>query len=189
MSDGLTICVFCGSQTGQDPRWSAAAAQLGQRIAEAGYRLVYGGGKTGLMGILADAALVGGSPVTGILPHCLNQPEWVHDTIDEMILTDDMHARKKQMYERADACVSLPGGLGTLDELIEILTWKSLGHHNKPVILANIDNFWQPLTELLDHFQQAEFLYQHPRQLVHVSTNIDSIIPDIQHFYTSSPDI
>ena len=113
MSNSLTICVFCGSQPGQDPCWSRAASRLGQHIAEAGYRLVYGGGKTGLMGVLADAALARGASVTGVLPKFLNQPAWAHDGINDMILTDTIHERKKQMYERADACVSLPGGLGT----------------------------------------------------------------------------
>ena len=187
MSNDLTICVFCGSQTGQNQRWQDAATQLGQRIAEAGYRLVYGGGKTGLMKVLADAALARGSPVTGIFPKFLDQRKWAHDGIDEMVLADDMHERKKRMYECADACVGLPGGLGTLDELIEIITWKSLGRHNKPIILANIDNFWQPLIALLDHFQHAQLLYQHPNQLIHISSDIDAIVPDIQHLLCISP--
>ncbi len=185
MADDLTICVFCGSQPGHNQRWKAAAAALGQRIAQAGYHLVYGGGRTGLMGVLADAALAQGSSVTGILPKFLNQREWAHDGIDDMILTDSMHERKKRMYECADVCIGLPGGLGTLDELIEIITWKSLGRHNKPIILANIDQFWQPLTALLDHFQRAEFLYQHPGQLVHISADIDAVVTDIEHLCPS----
>ena len=146
-----TVCVYCGSGTGADPIYGEAARELGRRFAETGIRLVYGGGSVGLMGEIASAVLRHGGHVTGIIPRFLSERERLLRGVDELIVTEDMHARKRLMFERAEAFVALPGGIGTLEELVEILTWSQLGRHEKPVLLANIGGFWNPLLALFAH--------------------------------------
>jgi hypothetical protein len=153
-----TVCVYCGSGPGTNPRFVDAAIALGKTFAENGVRLVYGGGSLGLMGALAKSTLEHGGSVTGIIPEFLTARENALSKVQEMIVTPDMHERKRLMFERSDAFVALPGGIGTLEELVEQLTWKQLGRHSKPVLLANIDGFWEPLLALLAHMRATQFI-------------------------------
>lgn len=154
-----SVCIYCGSGNGSNPSYVAAATILGRALADAGKRLVFGGGSTGLMGAAASAALAAGGRVTGIIPKFLIDRERAHRQVTDMIVTADMHERKWAMFENADAFVALPGGIGTLEELIEILTWAQLGRHAKPVIIVDIDGFWQHLRSLLDHMSAEGFLH------------------------------
>ena len=138
MAGTTTVAVFCGASPGHDPRHGAAAEAMGRALARAGMRLVYGGGRVGLMGRLADGALAEGGTVIGVIPRFLRAREQAHGGIAEMIVTDTIHARKARMVELSDAFVSLPGGLGTLDETIEVITWRQLGLHDKPVVLCDV---------------------------------------------------
>lgn len=154
----LSVCVFCASSNGIDPIFLGAAKALGQAIAVRGWRLVYGGAEVGLMGALADAALAAGAPVVGVIPKALVSGEIAHRGLRELIETASMHERKAEMAKRADAFLVLPGGLGTLDETCEILTWALLGIHNKPVVLINIAGYWDRFLHLLDGAAEAGFL-------------------------------
>ena len=158
MSKIKTVCVYCGSGPGTDPRFVEAAIALGRVLAENGIRLVYGGGSIGLMGAVATSVLDHGGSVTGIIPDFLTIRENALNRVQEMIVTPDMHERKRLMFERSDAFVALPGGIGTLEELVEQLTWQQLGRHSKPVLLANIDGFWEPLLALLAHMRATAFI-------------------------------
>src|SRR4029077_7155072 len=153
-----TVCVYCGSGSGSNPRFIEAAIALGKVFAENNIRLVYGGGSVGLMGAIAKSTLDHGGLVTGIIPDFLRSRENMLSRVQEMIVTPDMHERKRLMFEHSDAFVALPGGVGTLEELVEQLTWKQLGRHAKPVLLANFDNFWEPLFSLLSHMRQTQFI-------------------------------
>jgi len=159
MTDITNICVYCGSGDGRDPVYLQAARSLGKSLAEAGIGLVYGGGSGGLMGALADSVMANGGTVTGIIPQFLVERERAAHNLSELIVTNDMHERKWAMFERADAFVALPGGIGTLEELIEVLTWAQLGRHDKPVVIADIDGFWRHLSLLLDHMNAKGFLH------------------------------
>ena len=158
MNQIKTVCVYCGSGSGSNPRFIEAAIALGKVFAENNIRLVYGGGSVGLMGAVAKSTLDHGGSVTGIIPDFLRARENSLSRVQEMIVTPDMHERKRLMFERSDAFVALPGGVGTLEELVEQLTWQQLGRHSKPVLLANIDNFWEPLLALLTHMRATEFI-------------------------------
>jgi len=153
-----TVCVYCGSGPGTDPDYIAAARELGAALANNGVSLVYGGGSLGLMGALAEAVLDQGGHVTGIIPEFLTGREKMMVRAQEVIVTHDMHERKRLMFERADAFIALPGGIGTLEELVEQLTWAQLGRHKKPILIANIEQFWEPLLALLDHMRKLEFI-------------------------------
>jgi uncharacterized protein (TIGR00730 family) len=152
------ICVYCGSGTGNDPAYVAAARMLGRALTEHGIGLVYGGGGLGLMGEVARATLAAGGHVTGIIPGFLTEREMMLREVSELIVTDDMHQRKQVMFERSDAFVALPGGVGTLEELVEQLTWLQLGRHAKPIVIANIADFWKPFLNLLTHMQEEAFI-------------------------------
>jgi uncharacterized protein (TIGR00730 family) len=159
MSELRNICVYCGSSPGADPRFGEAAEQLGAAMAAAGIGLVFGGGgDEGLMGRLARAVLAGGGRVTGIIPKFLMAREMPVREAQELIVVDDMHQRKWMMFDRADAFVALPGGIGTLEELVEQLTWVQLKRHRKPVLLADIGGFWRPLLALIAHMHNLGFL-------------------------------
>ncbi len=145
-----SIAVFCGSRSGADPRFAAAARQLGQGLAQAGIRLVYGGGRVGLMGVVADAVLEARGTVLGVIPDFLTKWEVAHPGVDRMVVTDSMHSRKQHMYEESDVFVSMPGGIGTLDETIEVLTWRQLRLHDKPVLLVDVAGSAQPLIAALE---------------------------------------
>ena len=155
---GRNVCVFCGSGSGRNPAYVAAAQVLGRTLSAAGLGLVYGGGSLGLMGEVARSVLQSGGRVTGIIPEFLSEKERMLTDVTELIVTPDMHARKRLMFERSDAFVALPGGIGTLEELVEQLTWAQLGRHDKPIVLANIDGFWEPLKGLLEHMRAEAFI-------------------------------
>ncbi len=157
-TDVKTVCVYCGSGKGNNPAYANAARILGTAFADNGIRLVYGGGSLGLMGEVAQATLKAGGKVTGIIPAFLSEKEKMLCDVDELIVTEDMHERKKLMYERSDAFVALPGGIGTLEELVEQLTWSQLGRHGKPIVVANINDFWRPLKNLLTHMKEDAFI-------------------------------
>ena len=152
------VCVFCGSGSGKSPLFAESAQIFGKSLAEAGVGLVYGGGGLGLMGEVARAVLAHKGHVTGIIPSFLSEKERMLRDVQELIVTEDMHQRKRLMFERSDAFVALPGGIGTLEELVEQLTWSQLGRHTKPIVLANIDGFWDPLCALLDHMRTQAFI-------------------------------
>ena len=151
------LCVYCGSAAGLDPRYRDAARELGDALAKAGIELVFGGGRVGLMGILADAVLAGGGRVVGIIPDRLRAAELAHQGATELVIAGSMHDRKRLMAERADAFAVLPGGIGTLDETFEILTWRQLGLHDKPIFLVDVAGYWRPLCTLFDHIATQGF--------------------------------
>lgn len=175
-----TICVYCGSGPGTDPRYAAAAKTLGRTIAEAGLGLVYGGGSLGLMGETARATLENGGRVTGIIPTFLSERERMLKDVDELIVVDDMHERKMLMFKRADAFVALPGGIGTLEELVEQLTWSQLGQHGKPVVVANIADFWTPFLALLEHMREQKFIREGLEVRFEVVDRAEDIVPAVQ---------
>ena len=152
------ICVYCGSNVGTNPAYATAARKLGELMAKEGIGLVYGAGGLGLMGELARSVLAHGGRVTGVIPAFLSKKERMLRDADELIVVDDMHQRKKLMFDRSDAFVALPGGIGTLEELVEQLTWAQLGRHTKPIVLVNIDGFWEPLLALLRHMKEEAFI-------------------------------
>jgi uncharacterized protein (TIGR00730 family) len=160
------VCVFCGSSAPADPRYRDAARALGTLIARRGIDLVYGGGSVGLMGDLADAALGGGGRVIGVIPAGLFAREVGHAGLTELHEVASMHERKQLMYDRSDAFVALPGGLGTLEELAEVATWSQLGLHSKPVVLLDVGGFWEPLVALLDQMASAGLLKPAARDLI-----------------------
>jgi uncharacterized protein (TIGR00730 family) len=153
-----SICVFCGSRMGVNPVFSKAGSALGAAIGKAGLGLIYGGGVSGLMGTIATAAIEAGGRVTGVVPKFLMERERMHERVHELLVVENMHARKSAMCERADAFVAMPGGIGTLEELVEQMTWLQLGRHCKPVVLVDIAAFWQPLLSLLNHMASSGFL-------------------------------
>lgn len=175
-----SICVFCGSGPGKNPSYVAAAQTLGKAMAHAGIRLVYGGGSLGLMGETARAVLGHGGKVTGIIPAFLSEKERMLKEVDELIVTKDMHERKRMMFERSDAFVALPGGIGTLEELVEQLTWSQLGRHDKPIVLANIDAFWDPFTALLAHMRADAFIRPGLEVRFSVVESAGAIVPALQ---------
>jgi uncharacterized protein (TIGR00730 family) len=153
-----SICVYCGSGKGLSPAYAVAARKLGKALADANIRLVYGGGSLGLMGEVAKSVLGAGGTVTGIIPEFLGAKEKMLKDVDELIIVEDMHVRKRLMFERSDAFVALPGGIGTLEELVEQLTWSQLGRHTKPIVVANIEGFWTPFLDLLAHMKGETFI-------------------------------
>jgi hypothetical protein len=158
MSEIRSICVYCGSGFGGSPAFVEAAASLGQSMAEQGISLVYGGGNVGLMGTVARSVLDHGGYVTGIIPDFLKSREKMLDDVQETIVVPDMHTRKRMMFEKADAFVALPGGIGTLEELVEQMTWAQLGRHTKPILMLNTNGFWKPLLVLLAHMREQGFI-------------------------------
>jgi uncharacterized protein (TIGR00730 family) len=152
------VCVYCGSSPGSDPRFMAAAESLGASLARENLGLVYGGGNSGLMGAVARATLDAGGRVCGIIPEFLKTRELMLKDAQELLVVDDMHTRKRLMFERSDAFVALPGGIGTLEELVEQLTWVQLDRHRKPVLILDIGGFWRPLLSLLAHMRENQFI-------------------------------
>ncbi|UOM35209.1 TIGR00730 family Rossman fold protein [Acuticoccus sp. I52.16.1] len=153
-----SVCVYCGSATGHDPRFAAAADELGTALARAEITLVYGGGSLGLMGRIAHKVLQEGGHVVGVIPRFLHDREVMLTDVTELIVTEDMHERKRLMFERADGFVALPGGIGTLEEVVEMMTWSQLGRHEKPIVLANVADFWSPLNAIINHMVDAGFI-------------------------------
>jgi uncharacterized protein (TIGR00730 family) len=177
MSKINAICVYCGSSPGTEPAFIEAAQKFGKILAENSVRLIYGGGSVGLMGALAEAVLEQGGEVTGVIPEFLTKRERPRRLAQELIVTRDMHERKSTMFERADAFVALPGGLGTLEELVEQLTWVQLGRHRKPILIANIAGYWDPLLALVDHMRAVKFVPSALSVDYLVAKRVDEILP------------
>lgn len=157
-----SICVYCGSSSGLGETYIEAGHELGRSIAEAGLRLVYGGGNKGIMGAVARGTAENGGKVLGIIPTFLmnrEASEAALERLDDVIVTDNMHQRKHAMFEESDAFVAMPGGIGTLEEIVEIMTWAQLGRHKKPIVFANINGFWEPMLALLDHMREQGFVH------------------------------
>ena len=171
------ICVYCGSSEGVDPRFMQAADKLGAILAREKLGLVYGGGNAGLMGAVARATLAGGGQVCGIIPDFLKSRENMLEAAQELIVVPDMHTRKRLMFERADAFVALPGGVGTLEELIEQMTWAQLERHSKPVLILDIGGFWRPLLGLLAHMRENGFIRAGLEVRYLVAERVEDIVP------------
>lgn len=175
-----SVCVFCGSSSGVDTSHAVTAKSLGRLIAEHRLRLVYGGGAVGLMGILADAALRAGAEVVGVIPRGLFRREVNHRGLTDLVEVDSMHQRKQVMFELSDAFVALPGGLGTVEELAEILTWAQLGLHRKPIATLGVAHFWQPWHDLLAHLVAGGFLRSEYAELVVQVERVEDVLPALR---------
>ena len=176
MPEIKTVAVFCGSRPGRLPAYRAAAAALGRGLAEAGLRLVFGGGRIGLMGALADGALAANGEVIGIIPEFLTRLEVAHVGVTDLVVTDSMHVRKRRMFELADAFVTLPGGLGTLDETVEILTWRQLGLHEKPILLCDVAGSSEPLVATIEAAIDRGFAGPESRRLYEVVAGVPGVL-------------
>jgi len=181
MSEIKSICVYCGSNGDVRESYRESATSLGKLMADNGIRLVYGGGQVGLMGLVANSVMANNGEVTGIIPEFLDKLEVGKSDVTEFIKTDNMHDRKMKMAELSDAFIVLPGGLGTLDETFEILTWKQLGLHKKPVLILNIDGYWDNLIKLIDHQITEKFAKPENRNLFNVSTTPEEAIKLLQN--------
>jgi uncharacterized protein (TIGR00730 family) len=173
----ISICVFCGSRYGAGPRFRTAATRFGELAGAAGATLIYGGGHVGLMGAVADAAMAAGGQVVGLIPTRLLELEVGHRAITELVVTADMCERKQQMITRADAFVTLPGGLGTLDELLEVVTLRQLGYHDKPIVVLDLDGYWDPLVALVDRVIEQRFAAASVRELFQMVHAVEDILP------------
>jgi len=171
-----SVCVYCGSAGAVDQRYRSAAEELGRNLAVAGIALVFGGGRIGLMGIAADAALANSGQVIGVIPAALRDRELAHQGVSELVVVETMHDRKRVMAERADAFAVLPGGIGTLDEFFEILTWRQLGLHDKPIFLVDVAGYWQPLRALLDHIVEKRFAMGLVPRLLEIVPNVAALM-------------
>ena len=174
------VAVFCGSRNGSDPAFARAAEALGHGLAERGIRLVYGGGGIGIMGILARAVLRKGGEVTGVIPRFLMELELRHPDLSELVVVDDMHTRKRIMFERSDAFVVLPGGLGTLDEAMEIITWRQLARHDKPVVALNVAGYWETLSAVVDNAIRHGFAEPDVTGLFSVVETVEDLFSTIE---------
>ncbi len=183
MSVIKSVCVYCGSSSRVSDFYKAEAAKLGKMMAGNGWDVIYGGGRVGLMAIVADAALAGGGKVVGIIPEHIRKREVDHDGLSELHIVGTMHERKAMMADRADAFVILPGGLGTLDEFFEIITWKQLHLHSKPVILVNSNGYWAELLQVIDKIANEKFMQEKDRELFMVAEKLE----DIEHILKSMP--
>jgi uncharacterized protein (TIGR00730 family) len=180
MSTIRNICVYCGSSPGTDPRFTRDATTLGSLMAEAGIGLIYGGGSVGLMGAVSSATIAKGGNVTGVIPEFLSGRERPLADAQELIVTHDMHERKRIMFERSDAFVALPGGIGTLEELVEQLTWAQLGRHKKPILVLNTGGFWDPLCALLNHMGSLAFIHTASQVNLLVADRVEDVLPKLR---------
>ena len=188
MTEIKSICVFCGSSSAVAEIHKDAARRFGAILAENGVRLIYGGGRVGLMGLVADGAAQAGGEVIGVIPDFLERIEVGNREISELVVTDSMHARKAKMYELADAFVTLPGGLGSLDETFEVITWTQLKLSAKPFVVVNIDGYWQPLLALIDHVIAAGFARPANRDILQVVDDVEAVLPALRAI-ERAPDI
>lgn len=177
-----SVCVYCGSSPGNDKAYVEAGRALGRALAQSNLRLVYGGGTKGIMGAVAEGSMRAGGKVLGIIPRFLMNKEATEtglDRLDEVVITDNMHQRKQRMFEESDAFVALPGGIGTVEEIVEMMTWAQLGHHRKPMVFASIGGFWSPMIALLDHMRDEGFIHtaHHVRPLI--VEDVEAIVPTI----------
>ena len=171
-----SLAVFCGSRVGVNPAYAEAGRVLGFGLARAGIRLVYGGGRIGIMGVVADAVLAAGGEVLGVIPEFLTKWEVAHDRVTELVVTDSMHSRKRQMYEEADAFLIMPGGLGTFDEAFEIITWRQLRLHDKPIFLCDVAGSVMPLVAAIDHAIAQGFASPASRGLFEVIEGVPAVL-------------
>lgn len=172
-----SVCVYCGASAGAHSDYAAGAAVLGRALAESGIGLIYGGASIGVMGILARSALDHGGHVTGIIPKFLIDREGMFDDVSELIITETMHERKQLMFDKADGFVALPGGIGTLEELVEMMTWLQLGQHKKPIVLGNLAGFWDPLIDLLQHMRDESFITSDRPISFNATAKAEEIVP------------
>lgn len=177
-----SICVYCGSADGLDKDYLDAARAIGQIMAERGIELVYGAGKTGMMGALADGVLAAGGQVTGVVPHNLNQPQLIHAGLTRLEVVGDIHQRKARMSQLAEAFIALPGGYGTLDELFETLTWAQIGLHSKPVGLLNTREYFSPLLQMIERARSEKFIYDEHRDLLVSSSDPQDLLLQLENF-------
>ena len=177
MKNVSALCVYCGSSGNGDQTYLEAAEQTGALLAEEKIRLIFGGGGIGLMGAVADAALAGDGEVIGVMPKFLEDIEVAHERITELIVVDSMHARKQKMFDLSDAFLVLPGGYGTLDEMIEIITWKQLRRHDKPVLLVNVADYWDPFQTLVDSIIKKGFARPKDFELFTIISSVEEILP------------
>lgn len=182
-----SLCIFCGSSHGTDPVYAQAAQTVGHHLAQQGYRIVYGAGSVGLMGVVADAALAAGGEVIGVIPSFLKEKEVDHQGLTEMIVTDTMHTRKARMAELSDGFIALPGGFGTLDELAEILTWAQLGLHQHPIGLLNVKGYFDALITFLDNSVSAGFLRQENRDILQIADDLPTLLDKMAAY--QAPDV
>jgi uncharacterized protein (TIGR00730 family) len=180
MSKINALCVYCGSSAGTDPAFDKAARDFGKILAANRIRLIYGGGSVGLMGALSDTVIEHGGEVTGIIPEFLTAKERPERFGKELIVTRDMHERKQTMFDRADGFVALPGGIGTLEEVVEQMTWAQLGQHKKPILFANINGYWDPLLALITHMREQQFVPPARRLDFLVTKNVEDILPKMR---------
>ncbi len=188
MTEIKNVCVYCGSSSRVDDVYKNAATKMGHLIADEGWGVVYGGGRVGLMGLVADAALEKGAPVVGIIPEHIQEREVEHNDLTELHVVDTMHVRKQMMVDKSQAFVILAGGLGTLDELFELLTWKQLGLHDKPIVIVNIEGYWTKLLEAIDHIADAGFMRAEDKGLFVVVDGVEDVPSAIKNAPTEKFD-
>ena len=176
----LSLCVYCGSREGSNPSYAQAADEVGALIGHAGWQLVYGGGRAGLMGRVADSAIAAGASTVGVIPQSLMQRELGHSGLNELHVVETMHERKQMMAERSDAFLALPGGIGTFEELFEVWTWRQLGYHDKPVALLNVDGYYDKLIEFLNQTERQGFVASAQRELLLVDTHAARLLIRIE---------
>lgn len=176
----LSLCVYCGSRNGLDPAHLAAAREVGRQIGQRGWRLVYGGGSTGLMGAVADAALSEGAEVIGVIPHRLIEKELGHGGVTELQVVDSMHERKHKMAMQSDAFIALPGGIGTMEEIFEVWTWRQLGYHRKALGLLNVAGYYDDLLRFIDRSRDGGFLWPDVQELLLVDDQIGNLLDRIE---------
>ncbi|WP_233880916.1 LOG family protein [Paraburkholderia flagellata] len=182
------VCVYCGSSPGANPIYTEAAQAFGRALVAANLALVYGGGKVGLMGVIADTVMAGGGRAIGVIPELLVDKEVGHVGLTELHVVPDMHHRKKMMADLSDAFVAMPGGAGTLEELFEVYTWAQLGYHRKPVGVLNISGFYDPLMSLLDHTVREGFMRQTYRDMLQTDSDPAALIAKLKHYHAPTKD-
>ena len=175
----FSLCVYCGSKPGDDSSFAESAVQVGHWIAQHGGQLVYGGGRNGLMGVVADATLAAGGQVVGIIPRALVEKEWAHQGCTELHVVENMHDRKRMMAERADAFIALPGGIGTFEEFYEVWTWRQLGYHNKPIGLLNLNGYYDPMLLFLNNVVKHRFMDTWQMDLIQSDTDANRLLPGL----------
>ena len=184
----FSLCVYCGSRSGVDPAFAEAARSVGEWIGERGGQLVYGGGRNGLMGVVAEATLAAGGRVVGIIPKALVEKEWAHHGCTELHVVDTMHERKRMMAERADAFLALPGGIGTFEEFFEVWTWRQLGYHDKPVGLLNVAGYYDGLMTFLREGVEQAFMNEWQMDLIRVGDDLETLLPELVQSAGLSPE-
>lgn len=181
MTSIQNICVYCGSSSQVDEAYKQAAIDFGQAISSSGRGLVYGGGRVGLMGLIADSVMDSQGTAIGIIPEHIQSREIEHTDLTELHIVDSMHVRKQMMVDRSDAFVVLPGGIGTLDETCEIITWRQLGIHDKPIVICNLGGYWTPFVKMIEHIIGAGFMRKEDRNIFQVVERIEDIIPALEN--------